>query len=275
MTLTCVLAAGLVGFAAGWLVPRTAGGSGNASDVRAGGQGIPAARTEPDLARLTRTIRRLEEAVRSLSERLDQSAAGESPGPAPGGISDKDSRPSSSAPVGDRFAEWSDDELFLVARARGDDLDLIKAALRRNLSAERRAQIQLTLAAFYGKLDPDGEAERDALRDALRLVPTTTSTGAQAAWELGNLLAGSHLQSQAAPYYEAVLRDAPDEPRRMQAAYRMAWMHDLGDDSSEVALDSFRKYLADWGEKWKDYPEAIWARHRVSFLEGKGGDVPK
>jgi hypothetical protein len=263
--------AGTVGFAAGWLVREPAARPDRPGGIHAGTPREDRERsgTDSELVHLSKTIEALERTVRSLQDRIDTLSAGGAHRPSGEVESARPSRPPSDGTAGDRFDEWTDDELLLVARGKGDDLDLIKAALRRGISSERRAQLLLSQAAFYRRFDPNGESERNSLTEATRIVPTTNAVGAQAAWELGNALASIHLQSQAVPYYEAILRDAPDEHQRMQAAYRLAWRFDLGDDPPATALDAFKKYLADYGEKWKDTPEAIWARHRVSEIEDK------
>lgn len=226
-------------------------------------------RIETELGRLADAAQKLELGVRRLGAQMERRALDvRAPSETP-----PDARPApAAAPAegADKYAAWSDDELFVAARGDAGDLGLLKAALQRGLGPERRAQVLLSLAAFYRRLDANGALERDALREAAQLAPPSTATGARAMLEFGNALAADkQLRWQATQNYEAVRRDAPDETRRMQAAYRLAWLHDLGDDPPAVALEAFKKFLADWGEKWRDTPEASWARQRVATLEGK------
>jgi len=270
LALLCAMAAMAAAFAAGWLA-RPSGADRRdatpAADPASPRNGQDRRVDEAELARLATAVEELDARVHLLVERLElagvpatEVSEGESCASAPG-------RGDPSATLRARYAAWSDEELFLAARRKTDDLDLLKAALARDLGAERRARLLLGLAQFYASLDGGEALERRALEEATGLAPVTTETGARALLELGHVHArDSQSRWRARESYELVLRNAEGAAQRMQAAYRLAWLCDLGDHEPAVALAAFRQFLSEWGEDWPRTAEVQWARHRVTEL---------
>lgn len=221
------------------------------------------AQLESRLDQITATLQRIESRAEARAGRSQPPASPDLPTRAADELVRRE-RPDS---PGSTFSNWSDEELYFAARRADAELGLVKAALARSLSSERRAELLLTLAGVYRRFDPNGALERAALTDAVQASPSTSAHGAQAALELGNVLAfDPQSRWESTQYYDAVLRDAPSESLRMQAAYRLAWKQDLGDTPRD-ALAAFRQFLAEWGETWGETAEASWARHRVELLQ--------
>lgn len=217
-------------------------------------------------------IRRLSDRVERLETALRQRAETPSAEPAPrrdGRASEppRDAQPAP-APTADVYASWTDDEIVAVALSKPDDLGILKAGLRRELPAERRAALLVALAALRHRIEWHCGAEREALLEATSLAPTTTAVGADAAMALGYAYAARPADRwRCEALFESVLRDAPNEAQRMRGAYGLAWRHDLGDDTDAAAATAYREFLAKWGETWRDTPEVAWARERVELHE--------
>jgi hypothetical protein len=246
-------AAAAVGAVAGFLAARLA------SPAAAPGDDVAA-----ELRRLSAKVDRLEETLRAQRPQQlpDAAKAPAQDRTAPA------SRSAAPEPSADAYASWTDDEICVVALSKGDDLGLFKAALRRNLPAERRAKLLVALAAYRHGLEWHCAAEREALVEAVGLAPATSAAGAEAALALAySYAAYPEDRWRCDAYFESVARDAPQEEQRMKGAYGLAWRHDLGDETPAAATAAFRAFLAKWGEKYEGTPECSWARERIALHE--------
>jgi len=263
VTAKSVAVAAIVGAMAGFAAGRIAAPAPDQSDVE-------------ELKRLSAKLDRIETELREAKTKMSHAESAEDADKSKTHLhKDSPCAPFSAVsanaremPSADPYASWTDDEIYLVAQSKGDDLGLFKAALRRNHPAERRAKLLLAKAAYCHKLEWHGPAEREALVEAVGLAPTTTAAGAEASLALSYSYA-AYLDDRwrCRAYFESVLRDAPNAEQRMKGAYGLAWMHDLGDEPTKAAIDAYREFLDQWGEKWKDTNEADWARHRIALHE--------
>jgi outer membrane murein-binding lipoprotein Lpp len=217
-----------------------------------------------ELRRLAAKVEHMEESLRAMREPPQPTAAQSRPPTA----ADAPAHGAAPEPAADSYASWTDEEICLVALSKGDDLALFKAALRRDLPAERRAKVLVALAAYRHRLERHCAAEREALIEAAGLAPATTAVGAEAALALAYSYA-AHPEDRwrCDALFESVMKDAPSEEQRMKGAYGLAWRHDLGDEPPAAAAAAFREFVARWGERWSRTAEVSWARERIALHE--------